>query len=53
MGLAESHYELLSQMILVGLKEDFFGENGKIVEPEYAFNIQNDKPKYHIRWFHG
>ena len=24
-GLAESHYELLDQMILVGLKEDFFG----------------------------
>ena len=50
-GLAESNYELLDQMILVGLKEDFFGENGKIVEPEYAFNIQNDNPKYHIRGF--
>jgi hypothetical protein len=50
-GLAESNYELLDQMILVGLKEDFFGENGKIIQPEYAFNIQNDKPKYHIRGF--
>jgi len=50
-GLDESQYELLNQMILVGLKEDFFGENGKIVKPEYAFDIQNDKPKYHIRGF--
>ena len=50
-GLAESHYELLDQMILVGLKEDFFGENGKIIESEYEFNIENDKPKYHIRGF--
>jgi hypothetical protein len=50
-GLVESHYELLDQMILVGLKEDFFGENGKIIESEYEFNIENDKPKYHIRGF--
>ena len=50
-NLNESNYKLLDEMILVGLKNDFFGENGKIIEPEYAFEIKNDKPKYHIRGF--
>jgi hypothetical protein len=50
-SLDESHYELLDQMILVGLKQDFFGENGKIVKPEYSFDIKNEQPKYHIRGF--
>ena len=51
-GLDESNFEILDQMIMVGLKHDFFGEkNGKIVSPEYAFEIKNDKPKYHIKGF--
>jgi hypothetical protein len=49
--LDESNYKLLNDMILVGLKNDFFGEGGKIIKPEYDFNIQNDEPKYHIRGF--
>ena len=50
-NLNESNYKLLDEMILVGLKNDFFGENGEIIKPEYAFEIKNDKPKYHIRGF--
>jgi len=50
-GLNESNFELLDQMILVGLKNDFFGEGGKIVKPEYSFEIKNDQPKYHIKGF--
>ena len=51
-GLNESNFELLDQMILVGLKNDFFGEkDGNIVSPEYAFEIKNDQPKYHIKGF--
>jgi hypothetical protein len=51
-GLDESNYEILNDMIMVGLKHDFFGENdGKIVSPEYAFEIQSDSPKYHIKGF--
>jgi hypothetical protein len=38
-------------MILVGLKNDFFGEGGQIVKPEYAFDITNEEPKYHIKGF--
>ena len=49
--LDESNYKLLNDMILVGLKNDFFGEGGKIVKPEYDFDIKNDEPKYHIRGF--
>jgi hypothetical protein len=51
-GLDESNFEILDQMIMVGLKHDFFGEkDGKIVSPEYAFEIKNDEPKYHIKGF--
>lgn len=49
--LDESNYKLLNDMILVGLKNDFFGEGGEIVKSEYEFNIKNDNPKYHIRGF--
>jgi len=51
-GLDESNFEILDQMIMVGLKHDFFGEkDGEIVSPEYAFEIKNDMPKYHIKGF--
>jgi len=51
-GLDQSNFEILDQMIMVGLKHDFFGEkDGKIVSPEYAFEIKNDQPKYHIKGF--
>lgn len=51
-GLDESNFDILDQMIMVGLKHDFFGEkDGKIISPEYAFEIKNDLPKYHIKGF--
>jgi hypothetical protein len=49
--LNESNYKLLNDMILVGLKNDFFGEGGEIVKPEYNFDITNEEPKYHIKGF--
>jgi len=49
--LDESNYKLLNDMILVGLKHDFFGGDGEIVKPEYDFNIINEEPKYHIKGF--
>jgi hypothetical protein len=49
--LDESNYKLLNDMILVGLKNDFFGEGGEIVKPEYDFDIINEEPKYHIKGF--
>jgi hypothetical protein len=50
-GLDSSNFEVLDQMIMVGLKHDFFGEGGKIIQPEYPFEIKSDKPKYHIKGF--
>ena len=51
-GLDESNFQILDQMIMVGLKHDFFGEkDGKIVQPEYPFEIKNDNPKYHVKGF--
>jgi len=49
--LDETNYKLLNDMILVGLKNDFFGEGGEIVKPEYDFDITNEEPKYHIKGF--
>lgn len=49
--LDEKNDKLLNDMILIGLKHDFFGEGGEIVKPEYAFDIKNDSPKYHIKGF--
>jgi hypothetical protein len=50
-GLDESNFEILDQMIMVGLKHDFFCEEGKIIQPEYPFEIKNENPKYHIKGF--
>ena len=50
-NLDEKNDKLLNDMILIGLKHDFFGEGGEIVKPEYAFDIKNDEPKYHIKGF--
>jgi hypothetical protein len=51
-GLDQSNFEILDQMILVGLKHDFFGEkDGEIVSPEYSFEIESESPKYHIKGF--
>lgn len=50
-GLDESNFQILDQMIMVGLKHDFFGEGGKVIKPEYPFEIKNENPKYHIKGF--
>ena len=47
----EPHYELCSNMIIVALKHDFFGEGGNYPRPEYEFRIENEDPKYNVRGF--
>lgn len=44
-------FELMDEMILVGLKNDFFGSRGEIKDPEYEFLIESEDPKYKIRGF--
>ena len=44
----EENYELIDDMILVGLNCDFFGEGGRIYKPEQKFQIKNKDPEYSI-----
>ena len=50
-SLTEEDYQLIDEMILVGLKHDFYCKGGEIVEPEYKFTIENESPKYKITGF--
>ena len=48
----EENYDLVNNMILVGLRTNFFGkEGGKIDKPEQEFKIKSKKPKYNIYGF--
>ena len=49
--MSEENWELMNKMIVVGLRNDFFGEGGKVVDPEKEFLIENRSPKYKIRGF--
>ena len=48
---SDDTFELMDNMILVGLKNDFLGEGGEIRDPEYEFLIDNKDPEYKIRGF--
>lgn len=45
------NYLLIDQMILVGLKNDFFIKNGELLGAEFKFDIKNEEPSYYIRGF--
>lgn len=48
----DENYEMVCDMILVGLQNDFFGGKGaKIDKPEQSFEIINESPKYMIKGF--
>jgi len=47
----EENLTLINDMILVGLKNDFFGESGEVTEPELEFLLESEEPKYKIRGF--
>ena len=47
----EDNLKDVNKMVLVGLKEDFFVKGGKLLEPEFQFDIENEKPKYRIFGF--
>jgi hypothetical protein len=53
--LTTTNYDMVNDMILVGLRTDFFGLEGKeqgfLGEPEYRFEIISDDPKYRIRGY--
>lgn len=45
------NYEMILNMIWVGINSDFYGEDGKVGEPETEFEISNESPKYRIKGF--
>jgi hypothetical protein len=47
----EENYEMIKDMIWVGINNDFFGEGGKVGNPETEFEIVNENPKYRIKGF--
>ena len=47
----EENMKLMNDMILVGLRCDFFGTGGKVDSPEHEFLIKNENPPYKIRGF--
>jgi hypothetical protein len=44
-------FKQLDEMILVGLKSDFFVKGATLISPEYKFDLLNPTPRYHIKGF--
>jgi hypothetical protein len=51
LSLDEKVLKQLDEMVLVGLKTDFFIKGAKLVSAEYKFEINNENPKYHIKGY--
>ena len=47
----EENTQLVDDMIVVGLKCDFFGWGGKVDKPELEFLLESKDPEYKIRGF--
>lgn len=48
----DENYTMIGDMILVGLKNDFFGGKGATIDkPEQEFEITNESPRYKIKGF--
>ncbi len=45
------NYEMVKEMIWVGINNDFYGVDGKVGVAEVAFEISSEKPKYRIKGF--
>jgi len=46
-----TNFEMCDEMIVVGLKTDFFGRGGKLGKPEFKFELVNEDPLYKIRGY--
>ena len=47
----EENYEMINDMVLVGLNDDFFCKGAKLLDPEYEFVLKNKDPEYVVRGF--
>lgn len=50
-AFTEENLEMIDNMVWVGLNNDFFGEGGKVGEPEKEFLLESTEPKYKIKGF--
>ncbi len=49
--LDSENYDLVNEMIVVGLRNDFYVEGSELLDPEFEFDITNDEPSYRIFGF--
>lgn len=49
--LDTENYDLVNEMIVVGLRNDFFVEGAELLDPEFEFDITNEEPRYRIFGF--
>lgn len=47
----DENYKLCSDMIFVGLNADFFGDKGRVGEPELKFLLESESPRYKVMGF--
>ena len=47
----EENYDMIKDMVLVGLKFDFYCEGSDLGDPELRFEIYNENPEYRIMGF--
>jgi hypothetical protein len=45
-AFTQENYDMCSDMITLGLGQDFFGEGGELSEPEIKFELTKRSPKY-------
>ena len=46
-----ANYDLVNEMIVVGLSNDFYVEGSELLDPEFEFDISNEDPYYRIYGF--
>ena len=47
----QENYEMINDMILVGLNDDFYCKGSKLLDPEYEFLMKSEDPPYQVRGF--
>ena len=49
--LDQENYDLVNEMIVVGIRNDFYVDGAELLDPEFEFDITNEDPYYRIYGF--
>jgi hypothetical protein len=49
--LNQENYDLVNDMLVVGLRNDFYVEGAELLDPEFEFDLTNEDPYYRIYGF--